>query len=123
MDPGFGVLRAPRSPSFQHLLLSTCFMSWDSQMGCTLFAPFGSPAASSSVPLGRGPWLCVPASRRVCLFVDVLVTTIYAIRRGKNTPPGHSSTEMKVVPEARGSSTRTSSPHYSPNVVEASTGC
>src|SRR3712207_5086476 len=68
-------------------------MSWDSQMGCTLFAPFGSPAASSSVPLGRGPWLCVPASRRVCLFVDVLVTTIYAIRRGK--------TSWKLRPGAR----------------------
>ena len=33
-------------------------------------------------------------------------------------PPGHFSTEMSVVPEARGSSTCTSSPLYSPKCLE-----
>ncbi len=42
-------------------------------------APFGNPAAS---PAREARGLCVPASRRVCLFVDVFYR-LYAPRKGE----------------------------------------
>ena len=42
-------------------------------------SPFGSPATSAFL---GGPWLCAPASRRVCLFVDVLAN-IHSILAGR----------------------------------------